>query len=92
MLGHTGAVSAKGHAVNLVTSRISQVIFSAPDLTGTPLADKVTTSGSFLNIANSVVEFFGGQRAGVRPPGADGLRLRDSDGAHRLGGPGAAGA
>ncbi|WP_257460091.1 hypothetical protein [Archangium lipolyticum] len=60
MLGHTGAVSAKGHAVSTVTSRISQVIFSAPDLTGTPLADQVTTSGSFLNIANSVVEFFGG--------------------------------
>ncbi|HEX8439056.1 hypothetical protein [Archangium sp.] len=60
MLGHTGAVSAKGYTVNTVTSKISQVIFSAPDLTGTPLADKVTTNRSFLNIANSVVEFFGG--------------------------------
>jgi hypothetical protein len=60
MLGHTGAVSAQGNVVGNVTSKISQVIFSAPDLTGTPLADKVTTSGSFLNIANSVVEFFGG--------------------------------
>jgi hypothetical protein len=60
MLGHTGAVSAKGYTVNTVTSKISQVIFAAPDLKGTPLADKVTTSGSFLNIANSIVEFFGG--------------------------------
>ena len=60
MLGHTGAVSANGNVVNTVTSRISQVIFMAPDLTGTPLANQVTTSGSFLNIANSIVEFFGG--------------------------------
>ncbi|HSP79484.1 MAG TPA: hypothetical protein VLQ93_13190, partial [Myxococcaceae bacterium] len=60
MLGHSGAVSAQGYTVNQVTSTISQVIFSAPDLKGTPLADKVTTSGSFLNIANSIVEFFGG--------------------------------
>jgi hypothetical protein len=60
MLGHSGAVSANGNTVSAVTSRISQVIFSAPDLTGTPLANQVTTSGSFLNIANSVVEFFGG--------------------------------
>ncbi|AKJ02948.1 hypothetical protein ATI61_113139 [Archangium gephyra] len=60
MLAHTGAVSAQGYPVSQVTSKISQVIFSAPDLTGTPLADQVTTSGSFLNIANSVVEFFGG--------------------------------
>ncbi|MFL5353703.1 hypothetical protein [Archangium sp.] len=60
MLGHTGAVSANGNAVSAVTSKISQVIFGAPDLTGTPLANQVTTSGSFLNIANSVVEFFGG--------------------------------
>ncbi|WP_224365550.1 hypothetical protein [Hyalangium versicolor] len=60
MLGHTGAVSANGNTVNTVVSRISQVIFMAPDLTGTPLANKVTTSGSFLNIANSIVEFFGG--------------------------------
>lgn len=60
MLGHTGAVSAKGNSVSTVTSKIAQVIFMAPDLTGTPLADQVTTSGSFLNIANSVVEFFGG--------------------------------
>ncbi|KFE58900.1 hypothetical protein [Hyalangium minutum] len=60
MLGHTGAVSPNGNTVDSVTSRISQVIFSAPDLKGTPLANQVTTSGSFLNIANSVVEFFGG--------------------------------
>ncbi len=60
MLGHPGAVSAKGYTVSQATSKISQVIFSAPDLKGTPLADKVTTSGSFLNIANSIVEFFGG--------------------------------
>ena len=60
LLGHTGAVSAKGYSASTVTSKISQVIFMAPDLTGTPLADQVTSSGSFLNIANSVVEFFGG--------------------------------
>lgn len=60
LLGHTGAVSASGNSVANVVNRISQVIFEAPDLTGTPLANKVTTSGSFLNIANAIVEFFGG--------------------------------
>lgn len=59
MLGHTGAVSPNGNTVYSVTSRISQVIFAAPDLKGTPLANQVTNSGSFLNIANSVAEFFG---------------------------------
>ncbi|HEX8824936.1 MAG TPA: hypothetical protein VF794_33780, partial [Archangium sp.] len=83
MLGHTGAVSAKGHAVNLVTSKISQVIFSAPDLTGTPLADKVTTSGSFLSIANSVVEFFGGgsyNNPAVVQQRTDNMRTYNSNG------------
>jgi hypothetical protein len=60
MLGHGGAVSGGGVAVSTVTNKISQVIFMAPDLTGTPLANQVTTSGTFLNIANSIVEFFGG--------------------------------
>ena len=83
MLGHTGAVSAKGYAVNLVTSKISQVIFSAPDLTGTPLADQVTTSGSFLNIANSVVEFFGGgsyNNPAVLQQRTDNMRVYNSNG------------
>ncbi len=83
MLGHTGAISAKGNSVSAVTSKISQVIFSAPDLTGTPLADKVTTSGSFLNIANSVVEFFGGgsyNNPAVLQQRQDNMRVYNSDG------------
>lgn len=83
MLGHTGAVSAKGYAVNAVTSKISQVIFMAPDLTGTPLADQVTTSGSFLNIANSVVEFFGGgsyNNPAVVQQRTDNMRVYNSNG------------
>ncbi|WP_163994824.1 hypothetical protein [Pyxidicoccus caerfyrddinensis] len=83
MLGHTGAVSAQGRAVSLVTSKISQVIFSAPDLTGTPLADQVTTSGSFLNIANSVVEFFGGgsyNNPAVVQQRTDNMRVYNSNG------------
>jgi hypothetical protein len=83
MLGHTGAVSAKGYAVSTVTSKISQVIFSAPDLTGTPLADKVTNSGSFLNIANSIVEFFGGgsyNNPAVVQQRQDNMRVYNSNG------------
>lgn len=83
MLGHTGAVSAKGYAVSTVTSKISQVIFSAPDLTGTPLADQVTTSGSFLNIANSIVEFFGGgsyNNPAVVQQRTDNMRVYNSNG------------
>lgn len=83
MLGHTGAVSAKGNTVNTVTSKISQVIFAAPDLTGTPLADQVTTSGSFLNIANSVVEFFGGgsyNNPAVVQQRTDNMRVYNSNG------------
>lgn len=83
MLGHTGAVSARGYAVSTVTSKISQVIFAAPDLTGTPLADQVTTSGSFLNIANSIVEFFGGgsyNNPAVVQQRTDNMRVYNSNG------------
>jgi hypothetical protein len=83
MLGHTGAVSANGNPVSAVTSKISQVIFGAPDLTGTPLADQVTTSGSFLNIANSVVEFFGGgsyNNPAVVQQRTDNMRVYNSNG------------
>jgi hypothetical protein len=60
MLAHTGAVSPGGRTVSSVTSKFRKVIYSAPDLTGTPLADSVTSSGSMAAIANSVVSFFGG--------------------------------
>ncbi|WP_224245005.1 hypothetical protein [Hyalangium gracile] len=83
MLGHTGAVSPNGNVVNTVTSRISQVIFMAPDLAGTPLANQVTTSGSFLNIANSVVEFFGGgsyNNPAVVQQRTDNMRVYNSNG------------
>ena len=90
MLGHTGAVSANGKTVSSVTSRISQVIFSAPDLKGTPLANQVTTSGSFLNIANSVVEFFGGgsyNNPAVVQQRTDNMSVYNSNGTF-AGGPG----
>jgi hypothetical protein len=83
LLGHSGAVSAKGYTASQMTSRISQVLFGAPDLTGTPLADQVTTSGSFLNIANSVVEFFGGgsyNNPAVVQQRTDKMRVYNSDG------------
>lgn len=58
MLGHPGAVSASGHTVQSVTSRISQVIFLAPTLAGTPLADQITSSDSTLYSLVGLVELF----------------------------------
>ena len=42
------------------TGIIKKVVFIAGDNKGTPLADKVTTSGSIANIGNSILTFFGG--------------------------------
>ncbi len=50
MLGHPGAVSAQGHRAHLATDLISQVIFTAPTLQGTHLADIVNTSGHLAQI------------------------------------------
>lgn len=59
MLGHTGAWTGSRY-VSSVTGKFRKVIYSAGDLTGTPLADKVTAGGTMASIANSVMTFFGG--------------------------------
>lgn len=58
-LGHTGAWTGSRY-VSAVTSKVRKTIYIAGDLTGTPLADKVTSSGSMAAVANAVVSFFGG--------------------------------
>lgn len=60
MLAHPAAVTPKGRSASSVISVIKKVIFVAADNKGTPLADKVTSSGSIANIGNSIVSFFGG--------------------------------
>ena len=57
---HPTAVTPGGNTVSTVLSHVSRVIYIAGDNGGTPLADKVTTSGSFANIGNDIVSFFGG--------------------------------
>ena len=59
-MGHTGAVTPGGRTVSSVTGMFRKIIFQAGDHTGTPLADKVTTSGSLAAIGNAIVGFFGG--------------------------------
>ena len=53
---------AGGAAVPLSTliAKMNRVIFIAGDNGGTPLADKVTSSGSAANIGNDILSFFGG--------------------------------
>jgi hypothetical protein len=60
LLQHSTSVSAQGNVASAMTSKIVSAITIAGDYAGTPLANQVTTSGSFLNIANAVVQFFGG--------------------------------
>jgi hypothetical protein len=60
LLQHSTSVSANGNVASKVTGAIVSAITIAGDYAGTPLANQVTTAGSFLNIANSVVQFFGG--------------------------------
>jgi hypothetical protein len=60
ILQHPTSVSAAGNSASAMTSRIVSLLTIAGDYAGTPLANQVTTAGSFLNIANSVVQFFGG--------------------------------
>jgi hypothetical protein len=54
---HPTAVTPGGHAASDVLSHVERIIYSAGDNGGTPLADKVTTSGTFANIANDVVSW-----------------------------------
>lgn len=83
LLGHSGAVSALGTPAVSVTRMISQVIFSAPDFTGTPLVDQVTSSGTFLSVANAVIDFLGGDNynsPGVLQQRSDLMRVFNSNG------------
>jgi len=60
LLQHPSSISANGNVASTMTDAMVSMTAIAGDFAGTPLADQVTTSGSFLNIANSVVQFFGG--------------------------------
>lgn len=64
LLGHGTAMSPalNGRAarqVSSVTSKIRKTIWLAGDNAGTPLADKVTTAGTFGNIASKVLAVLG---------------------------------
>src|SRR4029079_12992307 len=50
----------KGRVASSVIAVIKKVVFLAGDNKGTPLADKVTSSGTVASIGNSVLAFFGG--------------------------------
>ena len=60
MMAHPGSTTPGGVSVSSILGVISRAIFIAGDNMGTPLADKVTSSGSLANIANDIVSFFGG--------------------------------
>ncbi len=60
LLQHPTSKSAAGNSASVMTNAIVSAITIAGDYKGTPLANQVTTSGSFLSIANAVVQFFGG--------------------------------
>lgn len=60
LLAHPTAVTPKGRSASSVIAVIKKVIFLAGDNKGTPLADKVTSSGTIANIGNSILSFFGG--------------------------------
>jgi hypothetical protein len=59
MTAHTTAVDSNGKAYSTLLASVKRIIFIAGDNKGTPLADKVTTAGTFANIANDVVSAFG---------------------------------
>ncbi|MFI5303087.1 MAG: hypothetical protein ACHREM_33775, partial [Polyangiales bacterium] len=46
-------------AVARIVAATSQVVFLAPDGTGTPLADKVTVAGTTASLANGIADTFG---------------------------------
>lgn len=56
---NTGA-SYGSIAVSSVTNRIKKVVWMAADNSGTVLADKVTTPGTFAAAMDGILEFFGG--------------------------------
>ncbi len=60
LLAHPTAVTPNGYTAAYIMGFIPKIVFIAGDNKGTPLADKVTQSGSFASIANDVVSFFGG--------------------------------
>lgn len=60
LLAHPTAVTPKGRTASSVIAVIKQVTFLAGDNKGTPLADKVTSSGSLAAIGNSIYSLFGG--------------------------------
>ncbi len=59
MTAHPTATDEYGTAFSYGLNKVRRVIFIAGDNMGTPLADKVTSSGSFASISNNVVKDFG---------------------------------
>lgn len=60
MQAHPTAVTPGGTTVSTILSHVERVIYIAGDNKGTPLADKVTTSGSLASMANAILDLFGG--------------------------------
>ena len=60
LAAHPTAVTPKGRTGQSVLNVIKKVVMLAADNKGTPLADKVTSSGSAAGIGNSILSFFGG--------------------------------
>jgi hypothetical protein len=60
MMAHPTYTDAYGTSYGTILGWVKRVVFIAGDNTGTPLADKVTTSNSVANISNSILTFFGG--------------------------------
>jgi len=59
MMAHPTYLDQQGTPYGTELSWVRRVIFIAGDNTGTPLADKVTQSGTFANIANDIISAFG---------------------------------
>lgn len=59
MMAHPTAITPGGVTVSTILGIVSKVIFVAGDNQGTPLADKVTSSGSLANLANDLLSTLG---------------------------------
>lgn len=59
MMAHPTYLNQQGTSYGTVLSWVRRVIFVAGDNAGTPLADKVTQSGTMASIANDVISAFG---------------------------------
>jgi hypothetical protein len=86
MLTHTTYNTANyngtGHAVSTVTNALKEIVAIAGSMKGTPLADKVTTSGTLASFANGILDLFGNgyNNAAVKLQRTDNMALGNANG------------